>query len=129
MRIEFVQLLETHLRITLSDNIFAQKNNTSEAGWARRLYDELCTYSHSRPHATNVGMWQSNGPIYVPRAFQITASLFSDVSALSYLLIKLARPDFTLPKDIRKLFQSYRRLKENIAYEAYRYLFSSDKKA
>jgi len=122
-RIDRVQGLEAHLHVTLNDSLFDQKNKTSDGGWARRLYSELCQYSHSRPNYTNAGLWNSNGPLYVARSFKITYSLYYDITALSYLLIKLARPDFTLPEEITKLFRSYRRSSDKVPYESYKFLF------
>src|SRR5260221_13253591 len=57
--VDRVQGLEAHLHVTLNDSLFDQKNKTADGGWARRLYSELCQYSHSRPNYTNAGLWNS----------------------------------------------------------------------
>ena len=119
-----VQALNAFLRSTVNDAIIDRRNAPQSGGWARRLYAELCGYSHSRPNATNVGLWRSNGPIYVPRAFMITASLYAETLAFCYLLIKLVRPSLTLPKAVEEQLASYKQEESmGLAYQAYQRLF------
>lgn len=61
-------------------------------------YKELCRYTHSRPDANDATLWSSNGPIYVENAFTKTYEHFLKVYELTYLLIKIARPNFRKPK-------------------------------
>ena len=122
-----VQLLDSYLRAMLDDGIFDQKTKTHEGGWARRLYSDLSDYSHSRPSFTNVDMWQSNGPVYVPDAFVLNAEMYFQTSALCFILVKLARPDFVLPQAALQLFGSDRIRPMKIARVAYEYLYLSDK--
>jgi hypothetical protein len=120
------QDLNTYLHETFQDSLIVLLKGTAitkDGGWVQRLYAELCDYSHSRPKATNVGLWRSNGPIYVPGSFSLTASLYCDTVASCYLLIKLARPSLKLPEEVVTLFKSYEK-NEKFVYEAYRYLFS-----
>jgi hypothetical protein len=120
-----VEPLTSHLKATLEDSIFDQKDHKTSypGGWARRLYSELSDYAHSRPGFTNVDMWLSNGPIYVPNAFVSTAAMSFQTSALCYILVKLGRPNFTLPESALQLFGPDRILPMKIAYVAYMYLF------
>ena len=118
-----VQLLNAHLQTTLNDSIFNQKTQTSQGGWARRLYSELSDYSHTRPGFTNVDMWASNGPIYVQEAFVSFAGMYLQTSALGFLLAKLGRPGSHLPQDALPVFGSARVRPMKIARVAYEYLF------
>jgi hypothetical protein len=38
-------------------------------GVLRSLYSRVCNYAHSQPDHTNADIWQSNGPVFIPRAF------------------------------------------------------------
>jgi hypothetical protein len=119
-----VQALNAFLRSIVNDTIINRRNAPQSGGWARRLYAELCEYSHSRPNATNVGLWRSNGPIYVPRAFMITASLYAETLAFCYLLIKLAHPSLLLPKEVAEQLESYQQEESmGVAYQSYQRLF------
>lgn len=119
-----VEALNRFLRSAINDTIIDRRNAPQSGGWARRLYAELCEYSHSRPNATNVGLWRSNGPIYVPRAFMITASLYAETLAFCYLLIKLARPLLMLPDLMEEQLYSYKQEESmQVAYQSYQWLF------
>ena len=82
-------------------------------GWINDLYQRLSAYSHGRPFytddagnkvpTTNVEMWQSNGPVYEPRAFSLWSRFFMDSVLLAVLLAGLAEPglaDLKQPEDI-----------------------------
>jgi hypothetical protein len=119
-----VQALNAFLRSTVNDTIINRRSAPQSGGWARRLYAELCEYSHSRPNATNVGLWRSNGPIYVPHAFMTTASLYAETLAFCYLLIKLAHPSLLLPKEVAEQLESYQQEESmGAAYQSYQRLF------
>ncbi|CAB3773915.1 MULTISPECIES: hypothetical protein [Burkholderia] len=68
-------------------------------------YQTLCNYTHSRPDASDGALWQSNGPVYNSQAIKLTFLTTLSVYALSYLLIRLARPNFTMPEDSSILFE------------------------
>ena len=121
-----VQPLNAHLQATLSDSIFNQKTKTYKGGWARRLYDELSDYAHTRPGFTNVDMWASNGPIYVREAFVSFGQMYLQTSELGFLLVKLGRPHFLLPQGALPIFGSAQVHPIKIARVAYEYLFSSE---
>src|SRR5262249_36463630 len=77
-----------------------------DRGWFGWLYGLLCAFVHARPaHAdangivletTNGGMWRSNGPVYVPRAFEFWEALYFDTMLLALLLAGLS--DERLPR-------------------------------
>ncbi len=119
-----IQSLNTYLRTTMNDTFIDLRGAAQSGGWARRLYAELCKYSHSRPEATNVGMWASNGPIYVPQVFHLTTALYTETIAFCYILIKLVRPQLALPHEVIELLESYKEEDEHIAYCSYAHLFS-----
>jgi hypothetical protein len=54
-------------------------------GWTDALYGELCTYTHSRPDASDGQMWRSNGPIYVAGAFNLVFELQASTYAACYV--------------------------------------------
>lgn len=120
-----VQSLNAHLQTALSDSIFNQRTEANRGGWARRLYDELSDYAHTRPGFTNVDMWASNGPIYVQEAFVSFVEMYMQTSALGFLLVKLGRPHFLFPQGALPIFGSAQVRPVEIARVAYEYLFSS----
>src|ERR1700677_3245682 len=46
-------------------------------------------------------LWQSNGPVYVHEVATLTFFTAVSVYAICYLLIRIARPTFSLPEDSR----------------------------
>ena len=68
-------------------------------------FQTLCTYTHARPGADYGALWQSNGPVYNDAAIRLTFFSSLSVHALSYLLIRLARPDFIMPVNSDILFE------------------------
>lgn len=84
----------------------ANRNQNYPGGWIRQLYQNLSKYSHGRPLYNNVGLWKSNGPIYVGRAVAIVTGLFIETFVASYVIVKLCRPDFELPTEARELFEA-----------------------
>jgi hypothetical protein len=119
-----IKELELHLADTIKDSIFAKKNVSITGGWARRLYSDLCNYSHTRPGFASSDMWASNGPIYVKEAFVLTTEMYLQVSALCFIIVKLGRPSFTLPEEALQVFGLSRLQPMEIARVAYEYLFS-----
>ena len=124
-----VQLLNSHLRGIVGDSIFDQKNKTYAGGWARRLYSELSNYVHSRPDFTNADMWASNGPVYEPKAFELTVEMLLQVYTLCYILVKVGRPSFVLPIPCKELFKLGTLAWMKIAYHSHNYLFQSKGKS
>jgi hypothetical protein len=73
-------------------------------GIVRGAYSNLCRYAHSRPGHTNVDIWQSNGPVFIPKAFTQFWIDFCDTVALSYVLLKIGWKDLELPNAARPLY-------------------------
>jgi hypothetical protein len=68
-------------------------------------YRELCRFTHARPDASDGALWASDGPVYNSAAILKTFMSSLDVYSISYLLVKIARPKFSLPEDSRILFE------------------------
>jgi hypothetical protein len=68
-------------------------------------YRALCNYAHSRPDASDGALWQSNGPVYNNEAIRLTFFTTLSVFAICYLLIRIARPAFSMPEDSEILFE------------------------
>jgi hypothetical protein len=75
-------------------------------GWLEALYQELCAYTHSRPDSSDSMMWRSNGPIYVRAVFDLVFKLQASTYAACYVLTKVGRPAFALPKASKFLFET-----------------------
>jgi len=113
---------------------FADQANRGVAypgGWLRQLYQKLSKYSHGRPLYNNVGLWQSNGPIYVGRAVAIVTGVFIETFVASYIIVKLCRPDFELPTEAREVLEAdvlhlpdWAQVSE-VAIQAYQFVFGS----
>lgn len=97
--------LETRLRSTASDDLLSQRSRHFKGGWARRLYQELCRYAHSRPGFSNADLWRSNGPIYVPTKLRRFAALYVETYALGLVLVALARPRSPLPSTVPRGYE------------------------
>lgn len=76
-----------------------------DGGYLASAYQTLCNYSHSRPDASDNALWQSNGPVYNAQAIALTFFTALSVYAMCYLLMRLARPEFTMPEDSDILFE------------------------
>jgi hypothetical protein len=87
--------LEHDLKKAVGDELFRQRTPSQNGGFARRLFSELSNFTHGGPAFTNADIWQSNGPIFVPQAFETWASIFVKTCALGVLKAKLAQPTIT----------------------------------
>jgi hypothetical protein len=71
--------------------------------WVAESFRQLNTFSHGKPSTGYAELWEgSNGPIYVPRSFEIWKRAFFDVFLLAVLLTSLAEPrlrEATYPED------------------------------
>lgn len=76
-----------------------------ESQFVAKIYQMLCNYTHSRPDANYGSLWQSNGPVYNNAAIRLTFFTALSVMATSYLLVRVARPDFVMPEDSDILFE------------------------
>jgi hypothetical protein len=71
-----------------SQGLFGSKPD----GVLRALYSDVCRYAHSQPGFSNGAIWQSNGPVFIPRAFTQFWLDFSDTSLACFALLKLGYP-------------------------------------
>jgi hypothetical protein len=99
------------LRTLTPFNTFGEDEESllGDEGWLSWLYGLLSAFVHGRPThvdesgvvlaTTNAGIWQSNGPIYVPRAFEFWETLFVDTMLLALLLAGLSDERIAAPKE------------------------------
>jgi hypothetical protein len=116
-----LQTLKNHLQNKLSDSLFDSKQPDKPPGWARRLYKTLSNYAHSRPGYTDADARESNGPIYVPETFDAAVCMHTEVAALAFIMVKLARPGVVLPGGDKLFLEEHHALPE-IARETWREL-------
>ncbi len=64
------------------------------SSWTRARYARLCAYSHSQAGYNNADFWESNGPVFVPKALVVVEQEFRETLALGYLLLRLGWPTF-----------------------------------
>ncbi|HEY4354686.1 MAG TPA: hypothetical protein VGN16_02985 [Acidobacteriaceae bacterium] len=119
--------LEAHLKATVNDTLFAQKNSkttglTAQGGYVRRIFSGISNFAHSRPKHTNADTWESNGPIYVESAFNHIASIHFETIAIAYVLVLLARPKMRISPVMRKLFADTDRVKTRVTRAAFIHL-------
>ena len=115
--------LRAHLRATVNDSLFDQRNSTDEGGFARRIYSGISEFSHSRPGHADSDMRESNGPIYVGSAFKHVAWMQFETLGLCFLLVLIARPKQRLPEVVVELFKDVKRLKSRVTRAAFEFLY------
>jgi hypothetical protein len=71
------------------NGLFGNKPN----GVIRDLYAEVSRYAHGRPGFSNSDIWQSNGPVFIPRAFTQFWLDYCDTSLACFAMLKIAYPD------------------------------------
>jgi hypothetical protein len=69
-------------------------------GVLRSLYTDVCRYAHSQPGYTDGDIWQSNGPVFIGRAFTQFWLDFCDVLLACYVLLKIGYPALELPEAV-----------------------------
>ncbi len=119
--------LESHLKSTVSDTLFAQKDSqakgiAAQGGYVRRIFSGISDYAHSRPKHTDGDLWESNGPIYVKSAFNHIAWIHFETFAIAYVLALLARPKMRISPVIRELFADSNRVKSKVTRAAFMHL-------
>ncbi len=77
----------------------------ADEGFPDKTFRQLCNFTHSRPNSSDGALWESNGPVYAHEAVMLTFCTTVSVYAICYLLIRIARPRFSLPPDSRILFE------------------------
>jgi hypothetical protein len=118
--------LQDHLRATVNDTLFDQRTPTTEGGFARRIFDGLSNYSHSRPGCADADLRKSNGPIYVRSVFNHVAWMHFETIGLCFVLVLLARPGRTIPPAVPDLFRDVARVKSRVTRAAFESLIASD---
>ncbi|MGA3317565.1 MAG: hypothetical protein ABSC64_14130 [Candidatus Korobacteraceae bacterium] len=116
--------LRAHLRATVNDSLFAHKTPNGEGGFARRIYNGISNFSHSRPGSTDGDMRRSNGPIYVRSAFNHAAWVQFETLGLCFVLILLTRPEACLPPAAVDLFGDVKRVKSRVTRAAFEFLYN-----
>jgi len=115
--------LRKHLRETVNDSLFDQKNSVSEGGFARRIFSGVSDFSHSRPGYADADMRNSNGPIYVRKAFNHVSWLYFESLGLCFVLVLLARPKLKLPPPVLDLFSDTNRIRSRVTRAAFEFLY------
>jgi hypothetical protein len=88
-----IAVLESELRKATGDDLYRQRQPPSdEGGLTRRMFRLLSKYAHGAPQHTDADMWQSNGPIFVPKVFEDWTQSFLSVYSLAVLQSRLAQP-------------------------------------
>ncbi len=70
-----------------------------------KLFRNLSNFTHPRSNSCDAALWNSNGPMYAHDAAMLTFFTFLSGYAISYLLVRIARPAFVLPPESRILFE------------------------
>lgn len=118
------QPLERLIESKMGYSIFAQKRAEKEEGWIRNIYSQLSEFAHARPAVSLARMWEgSNGPVYVPSSFGRVFALYLQTVAVSWILLKLARPKFNLPTSAKHLFHSKTVRPSKVAMHSYEFLW------
>lgn len=84
--------IENHCKKVCADNFFRQRSPADNGGVIRRLFKRLSKFTHGTPGFTDADMRNSNGPIFVPEAFQDWGSLFKTTYAVVLFAAKLGEP-------------------------------------
>lgn len=114
--------LNDQLRAKVNDTPFDQRALRSKGGFVRRLFGDISDYSHSRPGFTDFSMQQSNGPVYREDAFKFCIWLETEVLALLFVLLLVAKPGIRLNPIVAELFADSRRVKSRVTRAAFRIL-------
>lgn len=115
-------LLRDQLRHKVKDTLFEQRTQTSKGGYVRRLFGEISDYSHSRPGFSDFSMRQSNGPVYRELAFTNCVQLQTEILALLFVLLLIAKPTIRFTPIVTDLFANRSTLKPRVVRTAFHLL-------
>ena len=88
-----VKSVESRLALATGDDLFHQhQRRVHQGGLVRRLFRVLSRYAHGAPNFNDGDMWESNGPVYVPKVFQHWAEIYFTTYALAVLEARLGQP-------------------------------------
>lgn len=119
--------LESHLKSTVNDTLFAHKNSAArgiakEGGYVRRIFSGLSEFAHSRPNYNDSHFRESNGPIYVKSAFNHVAWIHFETIAIAYVLALIARPKMRILPAFRELLADTKRVRSRVVRAAFLHL-------
>jgi hypothetical protein len=96
LQIKAVCELEAHFKKAgIADNLFRKRktNRSSDpGGFSRRLFGKLSKYTHGVPGFTDGDMSSSNGPVFVPKAFDEWSVAFVQAYCFCLIACHLAHP-------------------------------------
>ena len=72
----------------------------------QRIFHDLSNFTHSRPNSSDGELWESNGPVYAQQAAMLVFFTAVAVYATCYLLVRIGRPNSTLPARSRIVFEA-----------------------
>ena len=78
----------------------------AEEEFPRETFRQLSNFTHSRPNSSDGDLWESNGPVFAQNAATLVFFTTVKVYAICYLLVRIARPRFMIPRDSRMLFEA-----------------------
>lgn len=114
--------LRDALKTAVNDTLFDQKSKTTDGGWVRRVFSSISDFSHSRPGYTDFSIRKSNGPIYVPRAFNHSMWIQTETIGLLFVLILIADPSTRFDQIVVDLFADTSKIKSRVTRAAFRIL-------
>ncbi len=114
--------LRNTLKNRVNDSLFDQKANTTDGGWVRRAFSSISDFSHSRPGYTDFSMRKSNGPIYVPRAFNRSMWIQTETMGLLFVLVLIANPNTRFNQIVVDLFADASKVKSRVTRAAFQTL-------
>jgi hypothetical protein len=119
--------LESHLKSTVNDTLFAQKNSVAkgiamQGGYLRRNFSALSEFAHSRPNNNDSHFRESKGPIYVKSAFNRVAWIHFETIAIAYVLALIARPKMRISPAFRELIADTKRVRSRVVRAAFLHL-------
>lgn len=114
--------LRNALKARVNDSLFDQKTNTTDGGWVRRTFGSISDFSHSRPGYTDFSMRKSNGPIYVPGAFNHSMWIQTETMGLLFVLVLIANPNTRFNQIVADLLADASKVKSRVTRAAFQIL-------
>lgn len=114
--------LRDALKTRVNDSLFDQKTKTADGGWVRLAFSAVSDWSHSRPGYTDFSMRKSNGPIYVPSAFDHSMWIQTEIMGLLFVLLLIADPKIRFNQIVVDLFDDVSKIKSRVTRAAFEHL-------
>jgi hypothetical protein len=115
-------VLRNALKTRVNDSLFDQKTSTTDGGCVRRTFNRISDFSHARPGFTDSSMRKSNGPIYVPRAFNHSIRMQTETIGLLFVLLLIGKPNTRFNQIVMNLFADRSKIKSRVTRAAFRIL-------